>query len=161
MPEVERIAKQMERGFEGEAWHGPAVLEILAGVDAALAAARPIPDAHSIWELVLHLAATQEILLRRLQGERAGLTEEEFWPATPEPTEEAWQATLARLRRQDSELRQAVAAFPDGRLDEPLMTGGTPAYDNFHGHVQHNIYHAGQIVMLKKAAAQRTGQGVS
>jgi uncharacterized damage-inducible protein DinB len=158
MPEVERISNQMMRGFEGEAWHGPAVLEILADVDAALAAARPIPSAHSIWELALHLAATQEIILRRIQGERAGLTEEEFWPATPEPTEEAWQAMIARLRRQETELRQAVAAFPDERLGDPLMTGGTPAYDNFHGHVQHNIYHAGQIVMLKKAAAARRSQ---
>lgn len=158
MSEAQRIANQIQRGFEGEAWHGPAVLEILDGVDAALAAAHPIPGAHSIWELVLHLAATQEIILRRSRGERAGLTEEEFWPATPEPTDEAWRATVARLRRQETELRQAVEDFPDGRLDEPLMTGGTPAYDNFHGHVQHNIYHAGQIVMLKKAAAtQRTG----
>ncbi|HYG64753.1 MAG TPA: DinB family protein, partial [Thermoanaerobaculia bacterium] len=113
MHEVERISRQIQQGFEGEAWHGPAVLEILADVDAALAAARPIPGAHSIWELALHLAATQEIILRRIQGERAGLTEEEFWPATPEPTEEAWQATVARLRRQETELRQAVTEFPD------------------------------------------------
>ena len=156
MPEAERISNQMMRGFEGDAWHGPAVLEILEDVDAALAAARPIPDAHSIWELVLHLAATQEIVLRRVRGERAGLTEADFWPATPaDPTEEAWRAALETLRRQETELRQAVAGFPDERLDHPLMTGGTPAYDNFHGHVQHNIYHAGQIVMLKKAAAAR------
>ena len=86
MSEVERISDQIQRGFEGDAWHGPAVLEILADVDADLAAARPIPGAHSIWELALHLAATQEIILRRIQGERAGLEEADFWPATPEPT---------------------------------------------------------------------------
>jgi len=49
------LADQLERSFRGGAWHGPAVAETLAGIDAATAAARPLPDAHSIWENVHHL----------------------------------------------------------------------------------------------------------
>jgi uncharacterized damage-inducible protein DinB len=138
--------------FDGGAWHGPSVLESLPGVDAATAASHPISGAHSIWELALHLAATQDVLLRRIGGERAGLKEEEFWPAVPPVSEAAWAETLERLKRQETALRQAIGTFPDRRLDDPLMTGGTSAYANFQGHVQHNAYHAGQINLLKKAA---------
>ncbi len=153
MRETERIAEQTRKMFAGGAWHGPAVLEVLAGVDAQTAAAKPIPGAHSIWELALHLVATQDVILRRLRGEEAGRRDEEFWPAVPEPTEAEWRRTLDRLGRQDEALREAVAAFPDERLGDPLMTGGSPAYDNLHGHVQHAAYHAGQIALLRKAAA--------
>ncbi|HTS08685.1 MAG TPA: DinB family protein, partial [Candidatus Eisenbacteria bacterium] len=66
--EATRIADQLRRAFDGSAWHGPALLEILADVDAAAAAARPIANVHSIWELVLHIAAWDGAGLRRLAG---------------------------------------------------------------------------------------------
>jgi hypothetical protein len=71
--EMERLEDQLRRSFEGDAWHGPAVLEVLAGVDAGQAAARPIADGHCIWELVLHLAGTYRLVLRRLGGDGAQL----------------------------------------------------------------------------------------
>src|SRR5262249_37503753 len=134
------------------AWHGPSVVEVLADVDAKVAASHPVPGAHSIWELVLHLAATQAVLLRRIRGETAGLKSEEFWPPVPPPSESAWVATVERLRRQEAGLRQAIAGFPEERLDARLTAEGSSAYNNFHGHVQHNAYHAGQITLLKKAS---------
>jgi uncharacterized damage-inducible protein DinB len=137
--------------FDGGAWHGPSVLEVLADVDAQAAAAHPIPGAHSIWELVLHLIATQAVLLRRIRGETAGLKTEDFWPAVPPASESAWAETVERLRQQEADLRQAMAAFPEERLDARLTAEGSSAYNNFHGHVQHNAYHAGQISLLKKA----------
>jgi uncharacterized damage-inducible protein DinB len=149
--EAERIADQALKMFDGGAWHGPSVVEVLADVDAAVAAAHPIPDAHSIWELVLHLVATQAILLRRIRGESAGLASEEFWPAVPAVSAAAWAETVERLGQQEAELRQRIATFPEERLDALLMPEGSSAYNNFHGHVQHNAYHAGQISLLKKA----------
>lgn len=152
MREVDRIVEQMRLAFEGGAWHGPAVLEVLRDVDALRASAHPVPDAHSIWELVLHLSATQSVLLRRIRGEEAGLSDDDFWEPVPKATDEDWQAALDRLTRQERELRAAVAAFPEDRLGEKLMPSGTTtAYVSFHGHVQHNVYHAGQIALLKKA----------
>jgi uncharacterized damage-inducible protein DinB len=151
MSEIERITDQAKKMFAGEAWHGPSIQEVLAGVDANLAAAHPIPGAHSIWELLEHLTATQAVLLRRIRGESAGLKEEEFWPPVPPATEAAWAETVGRLTRQETELRQAIAAFPEERLDARLTKEGTSAYNNFHGQVQHNAYHAGQIALLKKA----------
>ncbi len=143
----------MSRAFYGGAWHGPAVLEILDGVTAGLAAARPITGAHSIWEITLHLTGTQGLLLRRLRGDASDLTPDEDWPPVPEPSEAAWRSTVERLKGREQELHAAVASFPDERLDEPLVPGGSSAYNNFHGHVQHNLYHAAQIGLLKRAAA--------
>jgi hypothetical protein len=70
------------------------------------------------------------------------------------PTSDNWRALLDRLTRQEAELEAAVAAFPDSRLDDRLMKSAeTTAYTSFHGIAQHNTYHAGQIALLKKAAA--------
>jgi uncharacterized damage-inducible protein DinB len=151
MPETARIADQARKMFDGGAWHGPSVVEVLADVDADVAASHPIAGARSIWELVLHLVATQDVLLRRIGGEAAGQKTEEFWPAVPPVSESAWAETVERLRRQEAALRQAIGAFPEDRLDAPLTAGGSSAYNNFQGHVQHNAYHAGQIALLKKA----------
>jgi uncharacterized damage-inducible protein DinB len=149
--EIERITDQARKMFAGDAWHGPSVTEVLADVDADTAASHPIPGAHSIWELVLHLVATQAVLLRRIHGETAGLKTEEFWPAVPPVSEAAWAETVERLKQQDAELRQEIGAFPEERLDGRLTAEGSSAYNNFHGYVQHNAYHAGQIALLKKA----------
>jgi uncharacterized damage-inducible protein DinB len=156
MREAERITDQALKMFGGDAWHGPSVLEVLADVDADVAASHPIPGAHSIWELVLHLVATQAVLLRRIGGETAGLNSEEFWPAVPPVSASAWAETVERLKRQEAELRQKIATFPEERLEARLTAEGSSAYNNFHGHIQHNAYHAGQISLLNKAS--RAGQ---
>ena len=152
MREVDRIVEQMRLAFEGGAWHGPAVLEVLKGVDAETACQHSIAGAHSIWELVLHLSATQAILLGRIRGEDVGLSDADFWEPLPEITEDNWQAAVEQLTRQERDLRAAVAAFPEEKLEQKLMPSGTTtAYATFHGHIQHNTYHAGQIALLKKA----------
>ena len=155
--EVERLDEQLRRALEGEAWHGPAVLELLAGLSAEQAASHPIAGAHSIWELVLHLASDYALVLRRLAGDGHQLTAAEDWPACPASTEENWQQTVEKLKLLSKELRQAVSNFPDERLDEPLVPGAPySAYTNFIGVTQHNLYHAGQIALLKRALAATT-----
>jgi uncharacterized damage-inducible protein DinB len=69
--EAARIADQLRRAFDGSAWHGPALLELLEDVNAATAAAKPLAKVHSIWELVLHIAVWDGVALRRLSGENA------------------------------------------------------------------------------------------
>src|SRR5215469_322811 len=92
MGELERIAEQLRRGLEGGAWHGPAVLELLAGVTAAQAHARPIPGARGIWELVLHLGGAYRLVLRRLRGNSTQLAPDEDWPPVPEPSRSCFAA---------------------------------------------------------------------
>ena len=73
--ELTRLEGQLRSAFEGPAWHGPAVLELLRDVTPAEAATRPIGGAHTIWELVLHLTACYDLVLRRMRGDGRQLTE--------------------------------------------------------------------------------------
>jgi uncharacterized damage-inducible protein DinB len=161
--ELNRLEEQLEKALEGEAWHGPSVLEALAGVSAEQAAAQPIAGAHSIWELVLHLCGTYGLVLRRLAGDGRQLTKSEDWPALPAPSAENWRDTTRVLKQLNDELREAVKSFPGERLDQPLVPEAPyTAYTQFIGVTQHNLYHAGQIALLKKAlgatGVQTSGQ---
>jgi uncharacterized damage-inducible protein DinB len=151
MGELERIADQLKRSFQGEAWPGPSVLEALEKVPAERAAARPLPQGHSIWELVLHVIATYQLVLRRLRGDAAPLSPDEDWPSVEDTGEKAWQSALTGLKRSHSELLQALSLVSDAQLDEPILPGLSSRYVTLHGLVQHNLYHAGQIALLKKA----------
>ena len=153
--EIERLEDQLRRSFEGEAWHGPAVLEVLAGVAADQAAARPVAGAHSIWELTLHIEAWERACLRRLNGDPARLSDDEDWQSISDPTEAAWESTKQRLTDTHRELLDAISNVDESRLNDPIITNpNTPyssVYVTLHGGVQHDLYHAGQIAMLKKA----------
>ena len=153
--EVDRIRDQFRRAFDGEAWHGPAVLALLEGVTAAQAAAHPIPGAHSIWELTLHIAAWERACLRRLQGDPAQLSDEEDWRPIYDTSEQAWENTKQYLIDNHRALLETIARLDEARLNEPIIVNSsTPfstVYVTLHGGVQHDLYHAGQIAMLKKA----------
>jgi uncharacterized damage-inducible protein DinB len=149
--EVERILGELQRAFEGDAWHGPAVLELLTDVTVEQAAARPIAGAHSIWELVLHIAAWESAGRRRLEGDRADLPDEENFPPVNDPSEAAWQQTIELLKAGHRRLRDAISRLDESRLDEPVMDGMRSCYITLHGVIQHDLYHAGQIAILKKA----------
>ena len=152
--EIMRLDEQLRRALEGGAWHGPSVLEALAGVSAEQARSHPIPEAHSIWELVLHIGSDYALVLRRLVGDGRPLTPDEDWPSCPPATAENWQQAVEVLRRFNQQLREAVRAFPPERLDEPLVPEAPyTAYTQFIGVTQHNLYHAGQISLLKRALA--------
>jgi len=137
--EMDRIRDQFSRAFDGEAWHGPSVLALLEGV----------------WELTLHIAAWERACLRRLQGDPARLSDEEDWRPIYDTSEEAWENTKKYLVDTHRELLDAIAQVDEARLNEPIIVNSsTPfstVYVTLHGGVQHDLYHAGQIAMLKKA----------
>src|ERR1700757_863937 len=93
-----RIADQLRRAFYGDAWHGPALMELLEDVDAATAAARPLHDVHSIWELVLHIAAWDGAGIVRLGGNKCQLTGTDNFPLVQKPTGAAWRKAVAETR---------------------------------------------------------------
>ena len=150
MSEIARIQDQLKRAFEGPAWAGPSVLEALEGVSATRAAKRPIRGAHSIWELTLHLAIWADVVRRRALGESYHPTQVQDWPAVRVKTPAAWAVAIRRLKAGHQALIDVVAAFDERRLDQPLVPGGNSAYVQFHGAAQHDLYHAGQIAVLKK-----------
>ena len=149
--ELERIEDQLKRAFEGGAWHGPSVLEVLKDVTAGQAVARPLPGAHNIWDLVLHIAAWEDACRRRLEGDRAELSDSEDWRAISDTDEAAWERVKALLIDGHRRLRAAIAAADESRLNEPILPGMPSVYVTLHGVIQHDLYHAGQIAILKKA----------
>ena len=161
MDEIARIADQLARAFEGDPWWGPNTRDVVGGLTAAQAAHRPIPQAHSIWELALHATSWNREVRRRLQTGVAHEPEAGDWPATPEPSEENWQATVDALEASYRELHAAVRAFPAARLeailgdarDRPLGSG-VSFYVLLHGAVQHLVAHTAQMSLLRRAAAR-------
>jgi uncharacterized damage-inducible protein DinB len=153
MSEIERILDQLQRAYEGNAWHGPSVREVLDGVTAAQAHARPLANAHSIWELVQHIAVWEDVGRRRLTGDRAqiAISSPEDWPPPEDRSEEAWAKAKVALDRGHQALVEAITNTPESRLDEPIFEGMSTVYVTLHGVIQHNLYHAGQIGILKKA----------
>ena len=148
--EAVRIADQLRRAFDGSAWHGPSLLELLKDVDAETAAARPLGDVHSIWELVLHIAVWDDAGLRRLSGEKwqpVGLAN---FPQVTTMTEGAWRKAVAAAKRTHETLVKTVAGLPDSRLWDRCPGKRYDFYHLLHGIAQHDLYHAGQIAILKK-----------
>jgi uncharacterized damage-inducible protein DinB len=130
-------------------------MELLEDVDAATAAAKPLPKVHSIWELVLHVAVWDGAALRRLGGEKFQPTGLANFPLVSAATGAAWRKTIAETKRTHEKLVKTVAALPYSRLGDRVPGKRYDFYHMLHGVVQHELYHAGQIAILKKAQSGR------
>jgi len=150
MKEVERIADQLKRAFEGGAWHGPSVTEVLNGVSAETASRRPITGAHTIWEIVQHINAWQVGARRRVQKEFVKLTDAEDWPAVNSSDETAWKTALDAIHKSYEQLMSVIKGLDDSELDQKVPGAQYTVYVVLHGVIQHDLFHAGQIAVLKK-----------
>ena len=154
MTETQRILEHYDRTMHGDAWHSHPVWQVLDGISVERAAMRPLANAHSIWEIVGHMAFWEEVAARRLGGLRAGLEEDRNFSAMPEATEVNWQKTLDAFRASNQALREALQKLDPARLDELSAAGKRSFYEEAHGLIEHSVYHAGQIALLAKAANQ-------
>jgi hypothetical protein len=141
-----------EPGRDGVAWHGPSLMKLLDGVTAEMAARKPIGHFHSIWELVLHIAQWDEICSRRLRGENISTTtgDPEDWPEVQTVSEQAWSAALERLKRSQAALLEAIGILAPEQLLETVPGWGWSKYLMIHGTLHHDLYHAGQIALVRK-----------
>jgi hypothetical protein len=155
--ERDRLLDELRRAWDGDPWHGDPVRRVLDGIRAEHAAARPLPHAHGVWQIVLHMTSWTREVARRLRDRVAREPEDGDWPAIG-GGEGEWNAALDALARAHGELLDAVAAFPPAELDHvvgeardrPLGAGVTYAV-MLHGIAQHHAYHAGQIALLRKS----------
>jgi len=157
MSRGQRVAEAIERSVSGPMWHGPALADLVGDVTAEQAAAWPVPGAHSIWELVLHVSSWTEIVRERLVGSaKSEPTPEEDWPPVRDQSAAAWRAAVERLKEAHRELAADVA-----QLDDSMLIGRVPGREHsvlamIHGVVEHDAYHGGQIAILKRALQSRT-----
>ena len=145
-----RTKNDLERAHRGEAWHGPAFRPTLDGVTAEMAAARPIPNAHTIWEIVAHVTTWLAEVHRRLDHEAKDLTPQQDWPPVEKTGDAAWQQTLKTLDDTHAQLRDAIGNLTEEQLREKVRGTEYSNYFMLQGAVQHHAYHAGQIAILKK-----------
>lgn len=133
-------------------WHGPVLDEALADVTAVLAMEHLVPDAHSIWELVLHIAAWAEIAHARLQGTPwVEPTIDEDWPPVPaRGGAAAWNSAKTRATKAYEALADAVAPMSAESLRERVTGQQYTRATMLHGVIEHGVYHIGQIMLLRK-----------
>lgn len=156
-PEIEILLASLDRGFDRKAWHGPNLLGALRGVTPRAAAYRPAPERHSIGELIVHCAYWKYAVKRRITGEKRGSfpLEGSNWFERGATDVAALAADLALLKRCHRELRAAVVALDPARLDERVKAGGWTLGETIAGVADHDLYHAGQISLLKRLAPVR------
>jgi uncharacterized damage-inducible protein DinB len=148
------IADQLQRAFYGSAWHGPAVMELLEDLDATTAAAKPLRNVHSIWELLLHVAVWDAAALVRLSGSKCQPEGEANFPPVSKASETAWRRTVSDAKRTHDRLVKTVSGLSEQRLRERVPGKRYNFYHMLHGIAQHELYHAGQMAILKKAASR-------
>ena len=158
MSEIDRIIDQLRREHEGDPWHGSPLSGILEGITAEQAAAKPVRNGHSIWELVLHMTGWKGEGARRVSGAPAGEPEAGDWPAVGATSPDRWAKARADLQAAHDRLIAAIRQLPEARLYEPTndprnapLGTGVSYYELLHGILQHDVYHSGQIALLKKA----------
>jgi uncharacterized damage-inducible protein DinB len=160
MTEITRIVDELEREHGDDPWHGSPLRQILDGIDHQRAARRPLADTHTIWELVLHVISWKNEVRRRLGGAPAAVPLEGDWPEAGAATADRWRQAIEALEASHRALVAAVRSLPEDALFTPTNDprdresgAGVTHYVLLHGIVQHDVYHSGQIALLKKAAS--------
>lgn len=160
MSSSDRLLDALRRAHDGQPWHGPSRAEVLRDVTAAEAAYRATPDAHTLWEIVLHMRSWTEEVLRRARGAAPAEPERGDWPPMPQPADDAaWRATLQSLDEVHAALLAQVAAMDDAararrvadRPGEPPESGITQRA-MIRSLAEHDVYHTGQLALLKRIA---------
>jgi len=153
--ELQRIADQLTRAVEGNAWHGPALLELLEDMTVEATLNKPFGTIHSIWEIVRHITAWHNAGIRRINGDPANLSDEEDWPLVTDISEETWLKNINELKESYRTLKYEILNFPLDNLDVKVLQLEQTYYSLFHGIIQHDLYHAGQIAIIKKSEFQK------
>jgi hypothetical protein len=148
--EVKFIIEQIETTFDGDSWHGPSLMKTLEGVDLEQANMRPLVGRHTIWENLEHIIFWIDPVIEALKGElMPDLQTVKDWPETGE-TKEEWMKTIQKLRNRINMLTGEVLKLDPKQLDSTVPGAQYKYRKMLHGVVHHNLYHAGQIAILKK-----------
>ncbi|HET7209939.1 MAG TPA: DinB family protein [Terriglobales bacterium] len=152
--ECHRIAYQLASTINGEAWYGDSLCQVLAGVTTHQAQAHPIPNAHSIWELLCHLEAWVKFALGAVNGVPIpawpAMPVELDWPSVADTSESAWKQAMNSFFSHHLQLVERIKTFPDERLEGTVPGRTYNFYRLFQSTTQHAVYHSGQIALLKK-----------
>lgn len=152
--ECKRSAAELTSTITGEAWYGDSLREILDGVTVDQASAHPVSNAHSIWEIALHLDAWIELYAGALRGTPMPpwdtMPREQDWPRVGATDAEAWEQCVHSLFGHHLQFAKSMETFGDERLDSTVPGRAYNFSRLFRSAALHAAYHAGQIALLKK-----------
>jgi len=149
--EIDRIKGQLEKAFEKQPWYGTSVLAILKDVDPSIVHRKLGP--HSIIILLKHMTIWRRYVVHKLEGnDDFSVSEEQNFPDPP-MSSQSWADAINELHASQRDLISAMAKFPEERLNElvPKASHKYTWYTLLHGIIQHDVYHLGQIALLRKA----------
>lgn len=148
--EIQRMTNMLREIYEGEPWHGPSVTKVLSDISPQQALSA-LGDSHNIIELVLHMTAWRNFVIRRLEGdERYEVSEDENFKIITNITDEAWEAAKLTLAKSQEKLVGLLSQCNDDQLLKTVENRSYNYYVLLHGILQHDVYHLGQMALLKK-----------
>ena len=156
MSDSASLARQLRQTVAGPMWHGPSISEALSGVTYVAANSRPIPGAHSIWELALHIASWADIARTRLgpTAMRDPIRSKD-WPPVPNPSPATWRQSVELIESSYDALATQVASLSPDDLNRIVPGRDYTVETMLRGVIEHGTYHGGQIVILRKALTRR------
>jgi hypothetical protein len=157
-PVIQLLLRQLHLGFDIRSWHGTNLMGSVRGVERDVVAWRPQQGRHNIAELVVHAAYWKYRVFRLLSDAEPRSFElpgSDFFQRAGVPTESEWRSDLDLLRAWHRRLASAVEAFPAARLTEVPGRGKFNFSDVICGAAAHDLYHAGQIQLIKRMYANR------
>jgi uncharacterized damage-inducible protein DinB len=152
---IQLLLQVIDQAFDRQSWHGPNLRGSIRGVSPTLAAWRPADQRHSIAEQVVHAAYWKYVVRRRLLGEKRGSfpLKGSNWFARPAPlSAAAWEADIALLEETHDTLRSAIATLDPAALEHKGSASKVSNLKLITGIAAHDLYHAGQIQLLKRLA---------
>lgn len=149
MSEIEGIIEELKNIHDGNAWHGASLKDALDGISYEQASARPLMQAHGVWEIVAHIAGWEDVFRRRLEGQIISEPEAGDFPVPADPSEMAWKQMLETLENTHRQLVETCEKLSDSVLNTKI-TGKDYSYRFLlRKTVDHKVYHSGQIALLK------------
>jgi hypothetical protein len=148
----------VDEAYDRKSWHGTTLRGSLRGLGAADAAWRPGRGRHSIWDIVVHCAYWKYAVRRLLTDVKRGsfaLTGSNWFPQPARPTAAAWRDAVALLGAEHQALRDTIREVPPDRLDERPSRSTFTRAALIRGIAAHDLYHAGQIQLIKRLKASR------
>ena len=154
--ELRILLRVMDEAFDHKSWHGTNLYGSVRRLSLDEATWRPHPDRHNIWEIMIHAAYWKYAVRRKLLNERRGSFALKGSNWIKRPMEGAdWKADVALLASTHRDLRKAIACHTPKQLDSMLQAGKLSAISFLTGLAAHDLYHAGQIQLLKRLYANR------
>ncbi len=155
--EVNILLTLIDQAFDHQSWHGTNLRGSIRGLNSEIASWRPSPNRHNIWEIVVHAAYWKYAVHRRLAGQKRGsfALKGSNWFVRPRDSgkdERAWKSDVALLVETHKSLREAVAVLNDKSLKHIPANSKVNNLTMIMGIASHDLYHAGQIQLLKRLA---------